>query len=146
MLRYSLPIIWLLLCSEIMIQLMKNGVYFFLVGFDGKLKTVIDKGSANIQISRISDDSEINLLNGSLILKLAEACQDYTEFRIKTLDWEIPESLKMTVRNCDGVVHLMPDSNSDNIVKVNCMHGSVDVDSASWQDMIKMKLKNKHSH
>lgn len=119
---------------------------FVSAGFDGKIKTVIDKGSANIQISRITDNSELNILNGSLILKLSEACQEYTEFRIKTLDWEIPDNFKMTVRNCDGVVHLIPDLHDDNIVKVNCMNGSVDVESASWQDMIKMKLKNKNSH
>lgn len=67
---------------------------------------------------------------------------------MKTLDWEIPENLKMTVRNCDGVVYLIPDvhEDNDNIVKVNCMNGSVEINSASWQDMIKMKLKNKNSH
>lgn len=84
-------------------------------------------------------------MEGSLILKLAEACQDYTEFQIKTLDWEMSENFKMAVRNCDGVVNLIPEINSDNTVKVNCLKGSVDIDSASWQDMIKMKLENNNT-
>lgn len=81
-------------------------------------------------------------MNGSLSLKLAEACQDYTEFQIKTLDWAIPEIFKMAVKNYDGVVNLIPEINEDNTVKVNCLQGSVDISTGSWQDMIKMKLEN----
>lgn len=105
----------------------------------------MDKGSANIQLAQITDESKINIMNGSLILKLADACQDYTGFRIKTLDWEMSERLKMTARNCDGLVHLVPEFQENSIVKVNCMQGSVNIDSASWQDMIMMKLKNNNS-
>lgn len=85
-------------------------------------------------------------MNGSLILKLGDSCQDYTKFEIKTLDWEIPESFKMIVRNCDGKFNLIPEIHEENTVKVNCMRGSVDIDSASWQDMLKMKLEKNNSH
>lgn len=84
-------------------------------------------------------------MNGSLNLKLSDACQDYTEFQIKTLDWEMPENFKMAVRNCDGVVKLIPEINEENTVKVNCLQGSVDISSASWQDMMKIKLKNNNN-
>lgn len=80
-------------------------------------------------------------MNGSLNLKVSNACQDYTGFRIKTLDWEVPETVKMTARTCEDVLHLMPDVHEENIVNINCMKGSVDVDSASWEDMIKLKLE-----
>lgn len=106
---------------------------------------MIDKGSATIQLSKIHDDSEINIMEGSLMLKLSENCQDYTGFKIKTLDWEMQESLKMTAINSDGIVHLIPDIQEQNVVKVNCMNGSVEIDMASWQDMIKMKIHNKNS-
>lgn len=84
-------------------------------------------------------------MNGSLMLKLSENCQDYTGFKIKTLDWEMPDTLKMMATNSDGVVHLMPDIHEENVVKINCMKGSVDIDIASWQDMIKMKIQSKNS-
>lgn len=106
---------------------------------------MLDNGSANIQLARITDASEINIMNGSLNLKLANACQNQTGFKINTLDWEIPENLKMVVRNKDGSVNLVPEFHEENIVKVNCMQGSVVVDSTSWQDMIRERLKNKNS-
>lgn len=110
-------------------------------GFDGKLLTVLDKGSANIQIVRLIEDSEINILNGTLNLKLAEACQDFVQIKLKSKDWSLADNLKLTVKNFDNSIVLTPDVNDEHTLAVNCMNGHVHIDSASWQDMVKMKLK-----
>lgn len=127
--------------EEWLLCLLKFKFYCFAVGFDGRLKTVVDKGSANIHLSRINEQSEVTIINGSLALKLSDSCQDYTRFRIKTLDYEISNRIKMVPKNSEGILNLLPDINEQNIVNINCMNGSVDVDSASWQDMVRIKLE-----
>lgn len=115
--------------------------FYVLAGFDGKLLTILDKGSANIQIVRITENSEINILNGTLNLKLAEACQDFLQINLNCKDWTLADNMKFTAKSCDETVVLKPDVNDEHTLVVNCLNGHVNIDSASWQDMIKMKLK-----
>ncbi|KAJ8934978.1 hypothetical protein NQ318_014145 [Aromia moschata] len=125
------------------------GKYYYLTdeqlnGFDGDLKALVEKGSANIQLSRITKDSEINMLNGTLNLKLGDACQDYVQFKIQAKGCDISDNIKSTVQTVDKGVVLTPDINNESTVLVNCVNGTVNVESASWQDMIKSKLKKRH--
>lgn len=89
----------------------------------------------------MTKDSEINVQNGALNLKLADACQDYVQFKIQAKDCDVAENIKSTINRLGNVVVLTPDINEDNTVSVNCANGAVNVESASWQDMIKLKLK-----
>lgn len=89
----------------------------------------------------MTKDSEINVQNGSLNLKLADACQDYVKFKIHAKDYDVGENIKSTIDRVEDTVVLTPDISDDNTVSVNCVNGVVNVESASWQDMIKLKLK-----
>lgn len=115
--------------------------YDFAVGFDGRLKIVSEEGSADIHLARITDDSEINILDGSLKLKIAESCQDYTKFMIKTKSCEVSENIKSTLSESEKETILIPDIHEDNTMLVDCSNGPVIIESASWQDMMKIKLK-----
>lgn len=110
-------------------------------GFDGDLNSLIENGHADIQLSRVTKDSEINIQNGTLNLKLSDACQDYIKFEIQAKGCDVAENIKSTIDRLEDVVVLTPDINDDNTVFVNCVNGVVNVESASWQDMIKLKLK-----
>ncbi|XP_018562520.1 uncharacterized protein LOC108904442 [Anoplophora glabripennis] len=120
--------------------LLKKG-YMYLAGFDGGLDALIENGHADIQLARVTKDSEINLQNGALNLKLADACQDYVQFKIQAKDCDVAENIKSTINRLGDVIILTPDINEDNTVSVSCVNGAVNVESASWQDMIKLKLK-----
>ncbi|KAJ8919057.1 hypothetical protein NQ315_016963 [Exocentrus adspersus] len=120
--------------------LLKNG-HMYLTGFDGDLNVNIENGSADIHLARLIKDSTINVHNGTLSLKLADACQDYTIFKIQANDCDVAENIKSTVNRVGGTVELIPDINEENSVLVNCLNGAVNVETASWQDMIKLKLK-----
>ncbi|VEN41767.1 unnamed protein product [Callosobruchus maculatus] len=114
-----------------------------LAGFDGKLKLVLERGKANIHLFRISEEeSEINILDGSLKLRLADACQDYVQFLIKSETSEISENVKSTINNSGNVLELIPDINADSSCIINCQ-GHVFVESASWQDMIKLRMQKR---
>ncbi|KAJ8957605.1 hypothetical protein NQ314_006531 [Rhamnusium bicolor] len=123
--------------STISAEIVEDGV----TGFDGKLTTILEKGSADIQLSRITNDSEINILNGTLNLKIADACQDYIQFEVQAEDCDIAENIKSTVTKSNEVVILTPDTYKENTVFVNCLNGRVNIESASWHDMIKLKLQ-----
>nr|CAH7712213.1 unnamed protein product [Callosobruchus chinensis] len=115
----------------------------FQAGFDGKLKLVLEKGKANIHLFRISEESsEINILDGALKLRLADACQDYVQFLIKSETCEISENVKSTINNSGDVIQLIPDINADSSCVINCQ-GHTFVESASWQDMIKLRMQKR---
>ncbi|KAF7268213.1 hypothetical protein GWI33_018672 [Rhynchophorus ferrugineus] len=79
----------------------------FLTGFDGQLSAVINSGSADIHLSRITGNSEINLKDSSnLLLKLTDSCQENTGFKINAQDVILPKILKCLVHSKSKLLKL----------------------------------------
>ncbi|CAH1173534.1 unnamed protein product, partial [Phaedon cochleariae] len=106
--------------------------------FDGKLSSVLEKGSASIHLSRISDDSQIIIKDGSLALKLSESCQEYSKFMIKSNDCDIGFDSNISTQ---GGISLIPKIQEESKVVVDCQKGRVSVESVSWQEIMKQTLK-----
>ncbi|KAH1022415.1 hypothetical protein HUJ04_011820 [Dendroctonus ponderosae] len=115
-----------------------------LTGFDGQLSTVINSGSADIHLSRISGSSDITLKEvGDLILKLTDSCRESTLFKIISPSISVEGPIGSEAIKEENLVILKPEGNSDSVMLVNCSKSPVKVQATSWQEMIEMKLKNK---
>lgn len=117
----------------------------YLAGFDGQLSSIINSGSADIHLSRITASSDITIKDsGNLNLKVADSCLDTSLFRLTTTNLTLAESLKSANVTKEGdVVVIHPVGRGENVVLVNCAKSNVMFETASWQEMIEAKLKNK---
>lgn len=117
----------------------------YLAGFDGQLSSIINSGSAEIHLSRITASSDITIKDsGNLNLKVADSCLDTSLFRLTTTNLTLAESLKSANVTKEGdVVVIHPVGRGENVVLVNCAKSNVVFETASWQEMIEAKLKNK---
>ncbi|XP_056633509.1 protein FAM185A-like [Diorhabda sublineata] len=115
-----------------------------ITSFDGQLTATVDKGDADIHLSRITGNSEVNIKNGSLHLKLAELCQDYIKFILKSDYCDVGKQFKFDYRE-PGCVIINPEVVEEYLAVVNCLQGSILVQNVSWQEMMKLKLKKFHS-
>lgn len=120
-------------------KIMLNEGHLKLNGFDGKLSTHIENGSADIYLSRILDNSDITIVKGTLHLTLAELCQKHVKYVVAAKECDFADDLNIETDE-NGCVRINPDIN-EHTVSVYCSEGTVIVDCASWKDMIKMKLK-----
>lgn len=111
-----------------------------LTTFDGKLTATIDKGNADIHLSRIIGNSEINVNNGSLNLKLAELCQEYVKFILRSDFCDVAKVFKFEFKE-PGCVIINPEMNEEHLAVVNCLRGSIVVENVSWQEIMKIKFK-----
>ncbi|KAL1501905.1 hypothetical protein ABEB36_007139 [Hypothenemus hampei] len=111
-----------------------------LTGFDGQLSAIINSGSADVYLSRITASSDITLKDpqGILLLKTSEACRDSTMFKISA------RKLNNTLTAENGTVIIKPDGddNGENVVLINC-ENDVRMETVSWQEMMELQLKNK---
>lgn len=65
-------------------------------------------------------------------------------FRLTTTNLTLAENLKSANVTKEGnVVVIQPQGHGENVVLVNCAKSNVILETASWQEMIETKLKNK---
>ncbi|XP_050314589.1 uncharacterized protein LOC126749028 [Anthonomus grandis grandis] len=115
-----------------------------LTGFDGQLSTILNSGSADVHLSRLTGDSNITLNgNGNLILRMADTCQDCTTLKIVSPNVDLQDIVRSEIEKTNDGVLLKPEVQSNNSMLVNCLKSDVKLKSTSWQEMIKMKVKNK---
>lgn len=115
-----------------------------LAGFDGQLSAVINSGSADIHLSRITGNSEISLKHGNnFVLKLTDSCQENTGLKIFAHEVILPKILKYQVDRSDDCIILKPNVEPEHMVNINCSNSKITLENTSWEDMMKMKIKNK---
>ncbi|KAJ3619305.1 hypothetical protein MTP99_004996 [Tenebrio molitor] len=111
-----------------------------LTGLDGQLEADLRDTTADIQISRILDDSKIVMCqNGDLQLRLSDECQLNTLFEIVTKQHVLDPSVRLIPSQNDTTLYLTPTGENYKQVRVECENGKVHVCSASWINMLKLK-------
>ncbi|KAI4459134.1 putative adhesin [Holotrichia oblita] len=118
-----------------------------IVGFDGDISINMKKGLANIQFSRIIEDSKIHIENdGSLILRLSEECQKENLIELLTNNFVLTDTINMNVNRNNESCELFPiDREKDGLYKlhVSCKKSHVLVNSASWTDLFEKSYRVK---
>lgn len=92
------------------------------------MKLTQESGNADINLSRITEDSYISLTDGHLLLRLSEECQEIIKFKIDSRSVNFNENVKVNHidSNC---------SNEHKVVRLNCQKGTINIEAASWFDM-----------
>ncbi|CAH0552711.1 unnamed protein product [Brassicogethes aeneus] len=111
-----------------------------LAGFDGNLNVIVEKGDANIQISRLIENSAIKIENGNLNLKLSEECQETCEFKINSKNVKIDNSMNVKIQND---TYSFQKGDKSGKLSIECLNGDVNIESSSWEDLFKSKFIKK---
>ncbi|XP_063906530.1 uncharacterized protein LOC135125111 [Zophobas morio] len=117
----------------------KNG-NLNLTGLDGHINAQLENVNADIQISRILENSKITANNGDVKLQLSDHCQDNTMFEIKTDNHVLDPSIRLIPSKNDKTLFLMPHTEQYKHLLVESNNGKVSIHSASWANMLKLKF------
>ncbi|EEZ97410.1 uncharacterized protein LOC660757 [Tribolium castaneum] len=112
-----------------------------LSGLDGDLEAELHNSEAEIQISRILNNSQIVMREkGDLKLLLSDECQNGTFFEIVSKSHNLDPSVRLIPSKNEDALYLTPAVDNYKEVKVEC-GGKVEVRSASWINMLKLRAK-----
>lgn len=105
-----------------------------MTSFDGQLILFQESGNADINLSRVTENSSINISNGYLLLRLSEECQEKTNFHIESQSINIHENVNVKQIQAFDPNTLL-DTEKGSTVRLHCSNCSVDIEAASWFDM-----------
>lgn len=113
--------------------------FFISVRFDGLLELVMNQGVAEILLSRITDDSVIQIKqDGFLTLKVAEECQNYTAIRMITGDFVTVGDFSVEECQQEGFVLFKPKIEVQNNLLIDCKHSTIKIKTAHFLDMFNL--------
>ncbi|XP_019865754.2 protein FAM185A isoform X2 [Aethina tumida] len=111
-----------------------------LAGFDGMLFADLGTVEANLQLSRITEDSFLKIDIGNLHLQIAEDCQKSCMFEIQARNVTIDKNMQSVNKKQNLYIF----SNDAGILKpkvtIHCINGDIHISAASWQDLLKLKF------
>ncbi|XP_044757998.1 uncharacterized protein LOC123316087 [Coccinella septempunctata] len=106
-----------------------------ITSLDGQLLLKQESGNADIHLSRITEDSEIKVLNGNVLLRLSEECQDKNKFNIQSKSININPDVNIKQIHPEDATACDSETHNHRIVWLNCQNSSVNIEAASWFDM-----------
>ncbi|XP_017770535.1 PREDICTED: protein FAM185A-like [Nicrophorus vespilloides] len=122
-----------------------NGI-LNMVGFDGVLDVAMQKGSANIHISRLDKNSRIVIHEeGTMTLCVSEELLQSTCIEISSRCCEVQEGIEHHEDEETGFISIKPKGDKLENVKlvVTCPKSLVNVKVANWSEMMQKIIQNK---
>lgn len=109
------------------------------MSFDGALELVINQGVADILLSRITDDSVIQInQDGFLTLKVSEECQNHTAIRMIPRDFTTEGDFIVEEQQQEGLVLIKPKLDVQHNLLIDCKHGSIKIKTANFLDIFNL--------
>lgn len=113
-------------------------------GFDGTLNVNMQEGEADIQLSKLHDESFINVKDKSpVLLRLSETIMDNTKIETLSPSLAVARTVKM-IKAKDGQNIILLPSKSKYVSKlvVNSEKSHLVLEEASWADLMKLRNRN----
>lgn len=120
-----------------------NFILIVAVGFDGTLNAKINEGEADIQLTKIHNESYISMkVKSPILVRLAETLMDNTKIEATCTSLSISDKIKMKREVKGNIAHLFPMFQEFSKLKINCPTSHLVLEEASWADMIGLQKRN----